>query len=112
MKTIIANYQRPLLTFKTVWAGAYGGHYDAIIFFKNKPKITSYTTLDNKTVGCMFLCDFQELYPKADISALLDPENNNRPFDIEVSNFIKIKLEGFWDEDGFLVDYNMHADGY
>lgn len=35
--TLIAKYNPPKLSYKNVWAGIYGGHYDAIVFFKKKP---------------------------------------------------------------------------
>ena len=34
---IKAKYTHPPMETKTVWAGLYGGHYDIIVFFKEKP---------------------------------------------------------------------------
>lgn len=102
------------MSFKTVWIGAYGGHFDALIFFNKKPRKTAYTSIDNETCGGMYLCDFQKLYPDCDISELLNPDNHNRPYEIEVSNFIKVKLQAVW-EDGFakrIENFDFHAQGY
>lgn len=109
----IAKYKHPKMQYKTIWIGAYGGHFDALIFFEKKPKITKYTSIDNKTVGGMYLCDFQRLYPDCDISELLDPYNNNRPYEIEVSNFIKVKIQAVWEEDMSIIEsFDFHAQGY
>lgn len=109
----IALYKHPKMTFKTVWIGAYGGHFNALIFFAKKPKVTAYTSIDNKTVGGMYLEDFQQLYPNCDISELLDPNNDNKPYEIEVSNFIKVKLQAAWEYDGTRIEsFDFHAQGY
>ena len=108
----IAKYKHPQTEIRKVWVGAYGGHFDALIFFKDEPKITDYTSIDNKTVGGMYLCDFRELYPDADISEILNPENNNRPYDIEVRKTIPIEIEAFFDKDGIMISYDFHAQGY
>jgi len=101
---IIAKYKEPKRTAKSLWAGVYGGHYSAIVFFKKKPKFNTssdnlYDLLDNKylIVGCMYLDDFKELYPGANLSEYL--QSNGRPKDINVIEVFKMKIDIAIDSD-------------
>jgi len=115
-KIIEANFVLPKSTKKIVWAGTYGGHYNCIVFFKSKPVLSKehyhlsniidgkyYDTYENKNliIGCMWLEQFQELYPKTNIG---------NPEAIEIINVFQIKLEGFFDKYGRLVSFEFNAD--
>lgn len=118
--TKTAVYKQPKLTFKTVWAGIYGGHYDAIVFFKKKPKLSKgkenflthelkyYDMVDNKhlTCGAMWLGDFEELYPTVDIKEYYESRET------EIVQVFKLKLQAAWDKYGELNTINLRADGY
>lgn len=121
MKAIIAKYNEPKRTFKTVWAGIYGGHYDAIVFFKSKPKKSKedydlidvidgkyYDMIDNLslTCGAMWYGDFEELYPDVDLKEYYDRRET------EIVEVFQLKLEAAWDKYGELNTINLRADGY
>lgn len=115
MKNIIpiAKYKHPKTQTKKLWVGSYGGHYDALFFFKKKPKKTGelndstkyYCIVDNSNlvVGSMYLCDFAELYPDFDMG-LLKPEH------IEITKVFQIMFEAVYSPYGDLVDYKYNAE--
>lgn len=108
------------LTTKTVWAGMYGGHYDVIVFFKTKPVVSQeqtrsgdniYDCLENKdiVVGDMYLSDFREVYPDADLSNYLQ---DDRPKETEIIEVFRVKLTTLWDKYGKMVTIDCNADGW
>lgn len=115
MKTNIpvAKYVHPKTQTKKLWVGSYGGHYEALFFFKKKPKKTGclnddtkyYCIIDNKelVVGSMYLCDFEELYPDFDMNLL-------KPDDIEITNVFPIMFEAVYDSYGDLRDFKYNAE--
>ncbi|WP_137905520.1 hypothetical protein [Chryseobacterium sp. 2VB] len=114
-KIPIAKYIHPKTQIKKVWIGSYGGHYEAIFFFKKKPKKTSelndgtkyYCIVDNRdlVIGSMFMGDFKELYPDFDMNII-------KPKDIEITEVIQIMFEAVYDKYGDLVSYKYNADNY
>jgi len=104
----------PKLETKTVWVGIYGGHYDAIVFFNKKPKLSKetighsnirfYDCLDNRDliIGCMWYGDFKELFPDANLGEAKD---------IEIPEVFKLKLRTYWEDDK-LKQINFNADGW
>lgn len=99
MKKIIAKYSPPELSIRNVWAGLYGGHYDVIVFFKERPNLKiDFPLLENANliVGAMYLCDFVELYPGVDLSAYTQP--NGRPLSTEVEDTFQMTLEAYWED--------------
>ena len=96
----------------------YGGHYSCIVFFNEYPKMSDepyylrdiidghyFDLLDNEKiiVGCMWLEEFNELYPDAMVGL---------PKDIQVTEVFEMELEGYFDEDGKMTSHEFHADGY
>lgn len=112
-----AKYRHPKTKTKKLWVGSYGGHYEALFFFKKKPKLTKdtygydwfdekyYCIVENKDLvaGSMYLGDFEILYPDFDIS-LLKPEH------IEITKVIQIMFEAVYDDYGNLVDFSYNAE--
>jgi hypothetical protein len=113
---ITGTLKLPTLRTRTVWAGMYGGHYTGIVFFSKKPKLSNETTTMTQeryycvnenielTVGSMWLPDFEELFPDADIEQY-------RPTSTEITKVFKIKLTAVW-EDGLMKETTFRADGY
>ena len=112
----------PKTSIKKVWAGIYGGHYDCIVFFKKKPKLSKeaygYEWFDEKyidmvenkdlTCGAMWYADFETLYPEAAIQ--IRPIFENRR--IEIVEVFQIGLEAVWDKYNELERFEFRADGY
>ena len=115
----------PKLQTKKVWAGLYGGHYDVIVFFSDKPRVeegdidTSERLYGGKGVidedkklalGSMSLEQFYELYPNADISAFA--QDNGRPKDTVFVEFFELELEAPVDEDGAFESFDYDMDDW
>lgn len=115
----------PAIQTKVVWAGVYGGHYDIIVFFSQKPKRSSlkelqksyfitpgnypkgyYDCLLNEKliIGDMGLETFQLVF-NVDLSSRLI---NNRPPDTEIVEVFQIELTAIFDECGNLP--HLHVD--
>jgi len=117
-----AEFQPPKLSIRKVWAGIYGGHYNCIVFFKSKPKLSKESygyewfdekyidMVDNKdlTCGAMWYGDFEQLYPKAFLQ--LKPIFERRR--IEIVEVFQIELEAVWDKYNELEKFEFRADGY
>jgi hypothetical protein len=118
MVMIKAKLKLPVLKTKTVWYGLYGGHYNCIVFFKTKPIKSDepyylpdvidgkyYDLLDNKDliIGCMWLNDFNVLFPGAKVG---------KPKGIEVLQVHQMELTTMLDEDDKMYTLNFRADGY
>lgn len=106
---------------KKVWAGMYGGHYSAIVFFLKLPFRSQdkdhggfngnwYDPGDSRNkdlvCGSMWLSDFKELYPDIDIG---------EPKDIEITSLIQLELTTYWEIDHDMVrmrEINTSVDGY
>ena len=98
---------------RTVYVGTYGGHYEAMFFFKSKPKKVDemndgtkyYCTVTNEdlVIGSMYRGDFEELYPDFDYSKIA-PDN------IEITRVFKIESEAVYDKYGGLVTFNYSAE--
>lgn len=118
-KIIKANLVMPKTKKKIVWAGIYGGHYNCIVFFKSKPALSKedyrfesdtihgkyYDTTENKDIkiGGMWLEQFEQLYPKA---------NLGKPKAIEIIEVFQIQIEGVFNKYGKLTSFEFHADGH
>ncbi|MDV3603804.1 hypothetical protein CMU86_11615 [Elizabethkingia anophelis] len=109
----VAKYVHPKTEIKKVWIGSYGGHYEAVFFFKKKPKKTGemndgtkyYCTVDNRdlVIGSMYMNDFKEVYPDFDTSII-------KPKSIEITEVIQILLEAVYDQHGDLVSHKYNAE--
>lgn len=123
MKIPKAVMKMPKLETRKVWFGLYGGHYDVIVFFSEKPeRIDDNTTrsalhpngyfclLANEDVlaGAMWLGVFEEMFPDFDLGPYT---TNGRPRDIEVSEVFEMKLTAMWDGNK-LKGMECHADGW
>lgn len=112
---VIAKYKHPKLTTRKVWAGLYGGHYDVIVFFKEKPKMVEGESYINPAenhdliIGDMYLNDFYLVFPNADISKYTQDENG-RPKEIEIPEVFEMKLTSYFDKDGDLGNIRFEAD--
>lgn len=113
----------PKLTTKVVWAGLYGGHYDVIVFFKEKPKPSTedkshldigvwYDPWDDtdNIVGAMCLQQFYEWFPMIDISE--HTQENGRPLSIEIEELIQMELTTMFDEWDTFPKVTFHEDGW
>lgn len=119
---IKAKLTLPKLETKKLWAGMYGGHYDAIVFFKEKPIFTKdehhrfnspwIDCLDNKDliIGCMDLGTFYLLFPDADISEYT--QSNGRPLEIEITKVFKIELTTVFNKYGDMESYDFDLDSW
>ena len=113
-----------------VWAGMYGGHYDVIVFFKEKPEPskeehsyiegTWYDCGDNKDkiIGAMSLGQFKEYYPDA-VKGLkpylqddLNEVGDGRPMEIEIPEVFQMELTTMVDEFGDMDRINFNEDGW
>lgn len=107
-----AKFTMPEMTAKTVWYGSYGGHYDCMVFFKEKPKLVNTHNYD----GCV---DLIEEGRQNNIIASMWPDEFTKltgieiiPEEIEIVKLHKIELTAPWDEDGRLWGYGNNADGW
>jgi hypothetical protein len=120
---IQATIKLPELQTKKLWAGMYGGHYDVIVFFKEKPTKTSkdehniidfdwVECIENKDiiVGSMCLGQFYEIFPDADISE--HTREDNRPMEIEIPEVFEIEITTVYDEWGHMVTFKFNEDGW
>lgn len=109
----LAKYVHPKTQTKKIWVGSYGGYYEALFFFKKKPKKTEelndgtkyYCIVDNKdlVIGSMYMGDFEILYPDFDMS-LLKSEH------IEITKVFQIMFEAVYDDYGDLIDFKYNAE--
>lgn len=117
-----APLKLPQLISKKVWVGFYFNHYNAVVFFSEKPKASKephqhidgdwYDLLDNQkiVVGTLFLEDFVELFPTVNLSSYLN-EHGNAP-EIEPSTLFQLDIEWFWDDHGKMRSFDFNIDGY
>ena len=119
---IKAKLHPPKTSVKKVWAGIYGGHYDCIVFFKAKPKLSKESygynwfnekyidMIENKdlTCGAMYYCDFEKLYPNAALQIKSIYEKRR----IEIVEVFQIELEAVWNKYNNLEMFNFRVDGY
>lgn len=124
----------PKMETHTVWAGMYGGHYDVIVFFHNKPvrsnrensdmvtlfsekgekvEVYPYSPYENKkeVIGAMWLADFFEYFPES-VEQLKPYLQNGRPRAIEIPEVFKIELTTIFDPRGNMIGMDTGADGY
>lgn len=132
-----ATFTIPKDKLKTikVWAGMYGGHYDAIVFFKEKPELTTqkhehgvlfdlgdgyyYDCLENKDkiIGCMALGQFYEYFPDADLRPYTQQREDastlgGRPLDIEITEVFEMEITVMVDEYGDFDNVDFDLDGW
>ena len=115
---IQAKFSIPKMECKKMWCGIYGGHYEGIVFFKQKPVLIegqeslngrrcydlSHDKNANVTAGAMSLDEFNVLYPKINVGHARDTE---------ITELFQIELEGVFDKQGNLLSFgNYHFDGY
>ena len=115
-----AKLTLPELQTKKVWVGLYGGHYDVIVFFKEKPTPFEdsteteiwYEMGDNMeiAIGSMCLGQFYELYPNVDIKAYT--QEDGRPLDIEIPEVFEMEITTIFDKNGFMETIQHHEDGW
>lgn len=103
------------MTGKKVWVGYYYNHYNALVVFHTKPvknKEGIYDTHDNRKciAGTLFLEDFIELFPMADISSIVD-KNTGNVIDTETKELLSFKMVAAWDGKR-LKEFNFTFDGY
>ena len=103
MLAINAKYIKPKTKIKRFWAGTYGGHYSAIVFFKKKPThLEEYPHSENaKTdidllresaagniAGCMDFAQFREMFmADQEIPVLSIAVKKDELFQITISDF-------------------------
>ena len=131
---IKATFTIPKKKLKTikVWAGMYGGHYDAIVFFKEKPELSEepchhveyndgyyYDCYDNKSkiIGCMELGQFYEYFPDADLRPHTQQREDTttlggRPLDVKISEVFEMELTVMIDEHGDADNLDFDLDGW
>jgi hypothetical protein len=129
-----ATFTIPKDKLKTikVWAGMYGGHYDAIVFFKEKPELSEKTSMyvdsndghyyncfDNKDkiIGCMSLGQFYEYFPDADLRPYTQQREDTstlggRPLEVEVHEVFEMEITVMIDEHGDFDRLDFNLDGY
>lgn len=110
----------PGMKTKRLWVGAYGGHYDIVIFFMKKPttRIDETRFIDllkekENIVASMDTGDFDSWF--GGIGALSTIfQKNGRPKDteIEIDNLIQLEITAPFDRHGRLIGFEPRADGY
>lgn len=115
IKMIKAKFTLPKLKTKKVWVGLYGGHYDVIVFFKEKPVLNDdeyYCIIDNKgkALGSMSLTDFYTFYPDADMSACT--REDGRPKDVEIYELFEMEITTAFDQWGDMHSIECDEDGW
>jgi hypothetical protein len=119
-----ASLKPPPVRSIKLWAGLYGGHYDIIVFFKEKP--TNRMSYEEDTLprgkyvdvyeedradnvwSDMSLPDFQEWFPDVDLSRYTQP--NGRPKDTEVPYKDLFEIELTMPLDEFDGPVTLHTD--
>lgn len=121
MKIQSAKFTLPKMTTKRVFIGAYGGHYDAVVIFGEKPRPSAdthniikrewYDCLDNKEsiIGCVELCEFERLFPGIDLAPIL---HRGRPREIEVTDIMEARLTACFDDYGKMSSFYFDLDGW
>ena len=124
---IKATYIHPPMQTKVVWAGLYGGHYDIIVFFKEKPKPSAqehkyiegewYSCSDNSDliIGDMCLPDFYKCFPTADLRPYTQQREDTktlggRPFSIDIPEVFQIEITTCFDERGDMEGFRFSFD--
>lgn len=123
-----ATLTPPNMKTLTVWAGLYGGHYDIIVFFKQKPthrmdcneeprKNGMYVDLleeqtDGNILADMATGTFETWFPNADLTEHTDRNNCGRPNDTEIryKDLFQMELTLPTDENGEPESINFHQD--
>ena len=123
---IKAKLTLPKLETKKVWFGLYGGHYDVIVFFKEKPVKNDegyYCIHDNgggqnsKAIGAMSLPDFYLLYPTADLREHTQQRDSKdtlggRPMDIEIYDVFEMEITTAFNQWGDIYSFHANEDGW
>lgn len=126
---IKATYKHPPMQTKTVWAGLYGGHYDIIVFFSEKPVPNTrympgfdegqewYCCSENETliIGDMSLPDFYRCFPDADLRPYTQPREDQstlggRALEIEIPEVFQIEITTCFDEHGYMEQFKFKED--
>ncbi len=109
-----------------LWAGLYGGHYDMIVFYREKPTRSDedddrlVDTYAEHKAGNVFAdmatgtfeAWFPELYQQLIELRLVNPDNAGRPWDTEVrwTELFEVELTIPLDEDGEWEGLTVHDD--
>ncbi len=121
-----ATLTPPKMTTRTLWGGVYGGHYDIIVFFTEKPVNRVSESNDEDPAGKyidvydeykaenvyadMPLETFNEWFPGVDLTPYT--QENGRPKDTEIpfADLFQITLTLPVDENDQPLSIDFHAD--
>lgn len=127
--SIKATFTLPKLTTKKVWAGMYGGHYDIIVFFREKPihrmrkddskhargkfvDTLAESRRDN-ILGDTGLGYFYEYFPDVDLSKYTQrrkPHGLPRETEIPYNDLFELELTAPFNDHGYLEGISFECD--
>lgn len=117
-----AAFQPTALTWRKVWLGVYGGHYDIIVMFWKRPTFGDEQQDGSKVIDLlseydagnvaadMSLADFIERFPGIDLSSITQPNGRPRAIEIPAKDLLRVELALPLDENGHVQSIDFHVD--